>query len=134
MVRGYIPLLICGTGTTGTTYRNYGSHISDYKKFDPFGGGFSTMQFTLSTLYDEYQKHRNTWSKSNVDLELVRYKGCSFRLYREKDCDFIFRYNRKPPFTDSQLTGPSLHAGMLMTRKKRNLLRATVPNQREGAA
>nr|UGV44565.1 MAG: ORF1 [Torque teno virus] len=124
VVRGYIPLLICGTGTTGTTYRNYGSHISDYKKYDPFGGGFSTMQFTLSTLYDEYQKHRNTWSKSNVDLELVRYKGCSFRLYREKDCDFIFRYNRKPPFTDSQLTGPSLHAGMLMTRKKKKLVKS----------
>lgn len=82
------------------------------------------MQFTLSTLYDEYQKHRNTWSKSNVDLELVRYLGCSFRLYREKDCDFIFRYNRKFPFTDSQLTGPSLHPGILMTQRKKRIVKS----------
>ncbi len=93
--------------------------MHDYKKFDPFGGGISTMQFNLSILFDEYMKHRNSWSKSNVDLELIRYRGCSFKLYRHPTCDFFFTYTRKPPFKDSQLTGPSLHPGMLMTRRKK---------------
>nr|UGV44967.1 MAG: ORF1 [Torque teno virus] len=122
VIRGYMPLLMCGTGTTGTTYRNYGSHIHDYKKYDPFGGGISTLNFNLSFLYDEYVKHRNTWSKSNVDLELVRYKGCSFKLYRHPTCDFFVTYNRKTPFTDSQLTGPMLHPSNLMLRKRKVIL------------
>lgn len=122
VVKGYLPLLICGTGTTGTTYRNYGSHMHDYKKYDPFGGGISTMQFNLSILFDEYMKHRNSWSKSNVDLELIRYRGCTFKLYRHPTCDFFFTYTRKPPFKDSQLTGPSLHPGMLMNRRKKIVL------------
>ncbi len=114
-----MPLLICGTGTTGTTYRNYGSHQADYVKFDPFGGGISTLQFSLQFLYEEYQKHRNTWSRSNVDLELVRYKGCSLKLYRHPEADFFFTYNRKPPFTDSQLTGPYLHPGNIDAQKEK---------------
>lgn len=122
MISGYLPLLICGTGTTGTTYKNYGSHASDYKQYDPFGGGFSTLQFTLETLFEEYEKLHNNWSRSNVDLELVRYLGAEFKLYRGTDVDFIFTYNRKPPFTDSQITGASLHPGVLMTKKRKRIL------------
>lgn len=119
VIRGYMPLLICGTGTTGTTYKNYGSHIADYKKFDPFGGGISTLNFNLQFLFEEYTKHRNTWSRSNQDLELVRYRGCQFKIYRHPTCDFFVQYNRKYPFQDSQLTGPKLHpANMMLTRKK----------------
>nr|UGV44928.1 MAG: ORF1 [Torque teno virus] len=124
VIRGHMPLLICGTGTTGTTYKNYGSHLHDYKKYDPFGGGISTLNFTLSYLYDEYVKHRNTWSRSNQDLELVRYKGCSFKLYRHETCDFFVTYNRKHPFTDSQLTGPMLHPANMMLRKKKIIVKS----------
>ncbi|BAB61607.1 hypothetical protein TTV8_gp4 [Torque teno virus 8] len=130
VVTGYIPLLICGTGTTGTTYKNYGSHAADYKKYDPFGGGYSTMQFTLETLFDEWVKHRCTWSRSNKDLELVRYLGGSFTLYRHPKCDFIFRYNRKPPFKDTQITGPSLHPGILMTRRKKKIIKSFLTRPR----
>nr|UGV44537.1 MAG: ORF1 [Torque teno virus] len=124
VVTGYIPLLICGTGTTGTTYRNYGSHINDYKKYDPFGGGISTMQFSLEVLYDEYVKHRCNWSRSNKDLELVRYLGSSFKLYRHPSCDFIFKYNRKPPFAETQITGATLHPGILMTQRKKKIIQS----------
>nr|UGV45047.1 MAG: ORF1 [Torque teno virus] len=118
VVTGYIPLLICGTGTTGTTYRNYGSHMTDYKKYDPFGGGVSTMQFTLQNLFEQNELHHNRWSRSNVDLELIRYRGCSFTLYRHPETDFIFSYNRKWPFTDSVLTCPSLQPGIQLQSMK----------------
>lgn len=124
MVTGYIPLLICGTGTTGTTYRNYGSHMNDFVKYDPFGGGFSTLMFNLSVLYDEYKKQRCRWSHTNDDLELVRYLGATFTLYREPNVDFIFSYNRKPPFVESQITGPSLHPGILMNKRRRILVKS----------
>nr|UGV45119.1 MAG: ORF1 [Torque teno virus] len=124
VVRGYMPLLICGSGSTGTTHRNYGSHIADNSKIDSFGGGFSTLNFNMSYLYDEYVKHRNTWSRSNVDLELVRYKGCQFKIYRHPSCDFFVRYNRKPPFTDSQITVPSLHPANLINSRKRIILQS----------
>nr|UGV44893.1 MAG: ORF1 [Torque teno virus] len=122
VVTGYIPLLICGTGTTGTTYKNYGSHMNDFTKFDPFGGGFSTLMFNLRILYDEYKKQRCRWSRSNDGLELVRYLGCSFTLYREQNVDFLFKYNRKQPFVDSQLTGPSLHPGIIMKNKRKVII------------
>lgn len=122
VMRGYLPLLICGTGTVGTTYRNYGSHSNDYVKYDPFGGGFSTMMFTLQNLFEEFQKHRCNWSRSNDNLELIRYKGCTMKLYRHPECDFIFQYNRKQPFVDSQLTGPYLHPGMAIMRRNRKLI------------
>lgn len=124
VIRGYTPLLICGTGTTGTTYKNYGSHATDYKKFDPFGGGISTLNFNLEFLYDEYTKHRNSWSRTNKDLELIRYKGCSFKLYRHPTVDFFIKYNRKEPFTDSQLTGPKLHPSNIMMERRKILLKS----------
>lgn len=124
VIRGYMPLLICGTGTTGTTYKNYGSHINDNKKYDPFGGGISTLNFNLKWLFEEYTKHRNTWSRTNDGLELVRYKGCSFKVYRHPTCDFFIKYNRKYPFTDSQLTGPKLHPANIMLEKRKIIVKS----------
>lgn len=81
------------------------------------------MQFTFQNLYDEFEKHHNRWSKSNQDLELIRYRGCSFTLYRHPEVDFIFNYNRKWPFTDSVLTCPSLQPGIqLATSKSKKIL------------
>nr|UGV45079.1 MAG: ORF1 [Torque teno virus] len=132
-IRGYIPLIICGTGTTGTSYLNYASHMFDNKKLDPYGGGVSTMMFTLQGLFEEYQRHRNKWSTSNVDLELVRYHGCSMKLYRSPTADFIFQYNRKAPFNDTQLTCPAMQPCVqLNTKGKKIILKsfATKPKGR----
>lgn len=94
----------------------------DYKKYDPYGGGLSTFMWTLQGLFEEYEKHRNRWSTSNVDLELVRYLGASFRLYRAPKADFIFTYNRKAPFNDTQLTCPSMQPCIQLNSKKKKVL------------
>lgn len=95
--------------------------MNDYTKYDPAGGGMSTFMFTLQGLFDEYQAHHNSWSRSNMDLELIRYKGAKFTLYRHPETDFIFWYNRKLPFHDTQLTGPEMQPGISMcSRKKEN--------------
>nr|UYW66177.1 ORF1 [Alphatorquevirus sp.] len=118
-IGGYIPLLICGSGDTNTTFRNYGSNMHNYVKYNSYGGGFSTLLFNLRILFEEYLRHHNYWSKSNENLELIRYRGCTFKLFRDPETDFIVKYSRKPPFVDDQLTGPSMHPGMLMTSKRK---------------
>lgn len=96
--------------------------MNDYTKYDPAGGGMSTFMFTLQGLFDEYQAHHNSWSKSNMDLELIRYKGAKFTLYRHPETDFIFWYNRKLPFNDTQLTGPEMQPGISMCSRKKKIL------------
>lgn len=93
--------------------------MHNYVKYNSYGGGFSTLLFNLRILFEEYQRHHNYWSKSNENLELIRYRGCTFKLFRDPETDFIVKYSRKPPFVDDQLTGPSMHPGMLMTSKRK---------------
>lgn len=121
-VTGYLPVIYCGTGDIGTTFQNFGSHMNEYKQYNSAGGGFSTMLFTMQNLYEEYQKHRCKWSKSNQDLELVRYLGCELTFYRSPNTDFIVGYNRKPPFIDTQITGCALHPGMLIQERKKVII------------
>ncbi len=80
------------------------------------------MMFTLQNLFEELQKCRNSWSRTNDNLELIRYKGCKFTLYRSPKADFIVQYNRKQPFVDSQLSAPYLHPGMAMLRKRKKIV------------
>lgn len=54
----------------------------------PGGGGFSIMQFTLQALFKQYVKATNWWTKSNCNLPLIRYFGCSLKLYRTEYFDY----------------------------------------------
>lgn len=51
----------------------------------------------MGTLYEDYLKLRNRWSRSNKDLELVRYTGCRFRLYRHTFQDYVVHYSLETP-------------------------------------
>ncbi len=98
-------------------HRNFAKHYAQFPKTDPYGGGFTSQLFTMRFLYDEFCMHHNYWSRSNENLELVRYRGCRFKLYRHPDTDFIFVFNRTAPFKDSQITGPATHPGILLNSK-----------------
>ena len=107
-ISGYIPLIISGDGTFS---RNFTSHINDRIMKGPFGGGHSTMRFSLFILYEEHLRHMNNWSKSNDNLELTRYLGARLKIYRHPDTDYIVIYNRRSPLGGNILTAPSLHPG-----------------------
>lgn len=64
---------------------------------ESYGGSFTIRKFTLSTLYEEYMKLRNRWSRSNKDLELIRYTGARFRLYRHEFADYVVYYSLETP-------------------------------------
>lgn len=64
---------------------------------ESYGGSFTIRKFTLSTLYEDYLKLRNRWSRSNQDLDLVRYTGARFRFYRHEFADYVVHYSLETP-------------------------------------
>uniref|UniRef100_A0AAU8H7S0 Capsid protein n=1 Tax=Alphatorquevirus homin1 TaxID=3048413 RepID=A0AAU8H7S0_9VIRU len=112
---GYMPVLICGNNTVS---RNYATHSDDSYLPGPFGGGMTTDKFTLRILYDEYKRFMNYWTASNEDLDLCRYRGCTLWFFRHPEVDFIILINTMPPFLDTQLTGPSIHPGLMALNKR----------------
>nr|UGV45194.1 MAG: ORF1 [Torque teno virus] len=116
---GYMAALISGRGSFA---RNYSSHLEDRILKGPFGGGHSTMRFSLTVLYNDFLRHMNFWTRSNQDLELARYFGVTFTFYRHPTEDFIITYNRKTPLGGNILTAPSLHPGNCMLSKRKILL------------
>nr|UGV44818.1 MAG: ORF1 [Torque teno virus] len=118
-IRGYMPALICGWGAYAS---NYTSHLEDKIIKGPYGGGHATFRFSLQVLYEEHLKHHNYWTRSNQDLELALYYGCTIKFYRSPDTDFIVTYQRKSPLGGNILTGPSLHPAEAMLSKNKILI------------
>lgn len=116
---GYLPIIICGQGTSA---QNYASHSDDITYPGPFGGGMSSMRFTLRILYDQFTRGQNFWTKSNEDLDLARFKGSKWKFYRHKEVDFIVTWETSAPFTDSIVSGPHQHPGIQMLMKRKILI------------
>nr|UGV44476.1 MAG: ORF1 [Torque teno virus] len=112
---GYMPVIMCGENTV---IRNYATHADDCTWPGPFGGGMATQKFTLRILYDDYKRFMNYWTSSNEDLDLCRYRGVTLYFFRDPDVDFIILINTTPPFVDTEITGPSIHPGMLALNKR----------------
>lgn len=111
---------MCGANTASF---NYGMHSDDSTpQPEKFGGGMSTVTFTLYVLYDQFTRHMNRWSYPNDQLDLARYRGCSFRLYRHPTTDFIVQYDNNPPMKNTILSSPNTHPGMLMQQKHKVLV------------
>lgn len=84
----------------------------------PGGGGFSIMQFSLNGLYELFLKGQNIWTKSNCNLPLVRYNGCTMKLYRAELVDYVVTIQNCYPMCCSDLMYMSSQpAVMMMTHK-----------------
>ncbi len=76
------PILICGH--TRSCY-NYALHSDDkVAEQRAFGGGLSTVSFSLKVLYDQNQRGLNRWTYPNDQLDLARYTGCYFLLLQRQ--------------------------------------------------
>lgn len=115
---GFMPLIFCGENTTS---QNYATHSDDLVAKGPYGGGMTTTKFTLRILYDEHLRFMNFWTVSNEDLDLCRYLGVKLTFYRHPTVDFMVQIHTQPPFLDTELTGPSIHPGMMILNKKKYL-------------
>nr|UGV42952.1 MAG: ORF1 [Torque teno virus] len=113
---GFMPLIFCGENTTS---QNFATHSDDLVAKGPYGGGMTTTKFTLRILYDEHLRFMNFWTVSNEDLDLCRYLGVKLTFYRHPTVDFMVQIHTQPPFLDTELTGPSIHPGMMILNKKK---------------
>lgn len=104
---------------------NFISHIYDYVPKDHnFGGGFCIMKFSLSVLYEQWEYWQNYWTKSNKNYDLVRYTGCTFKLWRDPIFDYIVSYDLNPPLTVAPLVYQSCHPERMLLRKHRVIVRS----------
>ncbi len=46
-----------------------------------------------------FLKYKNVWSKGNQGLPLVRYTGCSIKLYKNPYTSYIVTVKNCPPYT-----------------------------------
>nr|UHK04056.1 MAG: ORF1 [Torque teno midi virus] len=96
----------------------------------PMGGGFAAEVFTLYDLYTDYKFHKNIWSATNINKDLVRYLRCKLTFFRSLKTDFIVSYQRQPPFEINKYTYPSIHPHVLLQDKHKKLIlsKLTKPN------
>lgn len=89
-------------GNINRSNNNFIQYIySYYNEDDPGGGGWSLLVFSLDSLYEDYNHLENIWTESNAGLPLVRYLGCSFKLYQSEETDYVFMYDNCWPMTDT---------------------------------
>nr|USL90778.1 MAG: ORF1 [Torque teno virus] len=116
-ITGWLPFIVCGTGNTQFNYITHADDITP--RGAPYGGNFTNMTFTLEALFEQFQYHRNRWSRSNHDLDMARYLYTTLKLYRHETVDYIVSYTRTGPFQISHLSHLSTHPLLMLLSKHR---------------
>lgn len=90
---------ICLFQTTNTRIdRNFDLYeLSQVPQHLPGGGGWGIKVFSLEGLYAEHAYARNVWTKTNNGLPLVRYTGCTIKLYQSEIADYIVTITNETP-------------------------------------
>nr|UGV37587.1 MAG: ORF1 [TTV-like mini virus] len=111
-IKGLTCLFQCNPFRLGNNFALYNHSI--VPPHLPGGGGFSVFQYTLENLYTMHKYVRNWWTNTNVNLPLVRFVKCTFKIYQSKDVDIVFRYFRHFPMESTKLTYPSTQPSIMM--------------------
>lgn len=106
---------------------NYVQYLYSYVPENfPGGGGWSLMVFSLGSLFEDYNHLQNVWTTSNAALPLVRYTGCTIKLFQSENTDYIFIYDRCWPMVDT----PDTHADSSPSRMMQRLHKIVVPSRK----
>nr|UGV38292.1 MAG: ORF1 [TTV-like mini virus] len=105
-------------GSTKKISTNYIQYIySTVPPYWPSGGGWSILVFSLTSLFEDWEHLENLWTKSNMGLPLVKYRGCKLKLYQSYDTDYVAVYDRCWPMVDTDLTHPDSAPSRMLQRK-----------------
>lgn len=106
---------------------NYAQYANSHvPAFQPGGGGWSLMVFSLDSLFDDYEKLQNVWTFSNSHLPLVRYHGVTFKFYQTEDMDYVVYFDRCWPMVDTKHT----HANCSPTAQFLKQKKITIPSRK----
>lgn len=90
VIKGTVPLYETTSERIGHNMTQWLESIAP--EFYPGGGSFSLHVFTLNGLYNMHRQARNWWTTSNCNLPLIRYTGCTIRLYKSTNSDYVTVY------------------------------------------
>lgn len=94
-IKGFFCLIQCGQGRQSNNYAQW--QTTRFPQDYPSGGGFSIVKMSLSSLFEDYKKDRNWWTKTNNHLDLVRYTHVTLKFWRHTDVDYITAYSLCAP-------------------------------------
>nr|UGV36437.1 MAG: ORF1 [TTV-like mini virus] len=126
---GYKCLFQGSTKTISTNYIQYVNAI--VPPFWPGGGGWSLIIFSLTSLFEDWEHLENIWTRSNVGLPLVQYKGCKLKLYQSYDTDYVAVYDRCWPMVDTDLTHPDAAPSRMLMKKNKIVVPSRKTNPRK---
>nr|QIC35195.1 ORF1 [Torque teno sus virus] len=143
VIRGWWPILQCLKGQESLRYRPLQwdtekqwrvkrDYEDSYGYLVQYGGGWGSGEVTLEGLYQEHLLWRNSWSKGNDGMDLVRYFGCIVYLYPLQDQDYWFWWDTdfKELYAESikEYSQPSV---MMMAKRTRLVIaRDRAPHRR----
>lgn len=114
-INGWLPLIVCGSGSTQNNFIVHSEDITP--RGAPYGGNLTHITWCLEAIYQEFLMHRNRWTRSNHDLDLMRYLGVRFKAYRHPTTDYIISYSRTSPFQVTELSYLSCHPLLMLLSK-----------------
>lgn len=99
----------------------------------PGGGGFSIKNFSLWNLYQENIHGHNIFTHTNEPYPLVRYTGCTLKLYQSQNIDYIVTYNNTWPLQSSLKMYNSMQPQIHYLQKNKIIVpsKITRPNKRK---
>nr|UGV34595.1 MAG: ORF1 [TTV-like mini virus] len=119
-------------GSTKNLPVNYIQYIySTVPPYWPGGGGWSIMVFSLTSLFEDWEHLENIWTKSNLGLPLVKYRGCILKLYQSYDTDYVAVYDRCWPMIDTELTHPNAAPSRMLQNKHKIVIPSRKTNPRK---
>nr|UGV37549.1 MAG: ORF1 [TTV-like mini virus] len=122
-ITGEYPLY---EGTNERTGNNNTQYIdATAPHYMPGGGCYSATQFTLNGLFELHNKARNWWTVSNCDLPLIRYHGCTLKLYRSSNSDYISVYARCGELKLSEQTYQSCQPSILRLNRHKKIVKCS---------
>lgn len=119
-VKGLYCLFQAHHKRVNKNYTQYQSNVT--AEGLPGGGGYSILRFTLDSLYQDNQLVRNVWTKSNKHLPLVRYNGCTIKIYRPAFIDAVVRFQTCYPMSASALLYAGCQPSVMMLSKHSHII------------
>lgn len=127
-IKGFQDLLLGADGNQYLCYSQNRYTLTPSK--NPCGGGFAVERYTLQWLYDQWRLRQNIWTKPNTYKDLCRFIKLKLTLYRHPKVDFIFQYNRQPPYLLDKFTYMQYHPYMLLQSKHIKIIPSATTNPR----
>lgn len=111
-IKGLHPLFIVNKETLSKNFRQW--EFSIIPEHWPGGGGFSITKYSLEGLYEQHELDRNWWTKSNMQLPLIRYLYATFKFYRSRDVDYVVNVYTCQPMLATAALYTSCQPSMMM--------------------